>query len=315
MRDDGILVTGGAGFIGSHLVDLLLESGYTVYALDNLSTGKLENLEEAEGSPNFRFIRGDVTRSLSDVLGGSALGGGPPISAIFHLAARVDVTTSLERPLDDALTNYTGTINVLDYAIKNDIRWVTFSSSAAVYGDVRSLPVNEDDPLLPLSPYGLNKMASENLLRIYGENYNINTASLRFFNVYGPRQDPGNPYSGVISKFMEWGKNGQPLIIYGDGSQTRDFVYVKDVAAALHLAYRCGATGAFNIGTGTETSISRLAEEVSRISGNDLPKVHMEERKGEISRSQACVDKFERVCEFRPSTSLKQGLRETYRSI
>lgn len=315
MPDEGILITGGAGFIGSHLADLFLRSGYTVYVLDNLSTGKMENLENASDSPNFRFIRGDVTRDLSDVLGGSALGGGPPVTAIFHLAARVDVTTSLEKPMDDARTNYIGTINVLDYAIKNDIKSVIFSSSAAVYGDTKDLPVSEDDDTKPLSPYGLNKLASENLLRIYRENFRIRTAALRFFNVYGPRQDPGSPYSGVISKFMDWAREGKPLIIYGDGKQTRDFVYVEDVAMALYSAYHNRVSGVFNVGTGNETSVLELAGSVSKIAGRDLQKVHMDARKGEIKRSAASVDKLERECEYRPETPLKEGLRETFRNI
>ncbi len=313
VKDLGVLVTGGAGFIGSNLVDLLMENGYTVYVLDDLSTGKLENLERWSENGNFRFIPGDIRNPLDSILTSSKMGGGPPIGTIFHLAARVDVTTSFLDPEADMEVNYLGTLNVLEYASRMDVRKIVFSSSAAVYGDTEVLPVNEDISLDPLSPYGLNKMASEILLKIYKTQYGLDHTILRFFNVYGPRQDPGNPYSGVISKYMNWTRNKEPLMIYGDGSQTRDFIFVGDVADIMASAASSNFVGTLNVATGKENSVIDLADAVEEVGGNQLKRVHLPERKGEIIRSVANIAKLqEKLGPFEP-VSLKEGLRQTYR--
>jgi UDP-glucose 4-epimerase len=313
MRDRGVLVTGGAGFIGSHLVDLLMENGYTVYVLDDLSTGKLDNIEQWMDNGNFRFIRGDIREPLDNTLTPSKLGGGPPIGTIFHLAARVDVTSSFNDPRSDMEVNYLGTLNVMDHAWKTDVHKIVFASSAAVYGDTDKLPISEGSEIDPLSPYGLNKFSSEMLFRIYHSQYGLDYTVLRFFNVYGPRQDPDNPYSGVISKFMNWGRKGEPLMIYGDGVQTRDFIYVGDVAQIMMAAAGSSFVGTMNVATGMENSILDLAEGVEDILGKTLKRVYLPERKGEIIKSTADVTRLRELVEPSQMTSLKEGLRATYR--
>lgn len=313
MKDLGVLVTGGAGFIGSNLVDLLMENGYTVYVLDDLSTGKLENLDRWSDNGNFKFIPGDIRDPLDSTLTSSKMGGGPPISAIFHIAARVDVTTSFKDPRADMQVNYLGTLNVLEYAIRMDVKKVVFASSAAVYGDTDRLPVNENYDLDPLSPYGLNKLASEMLLKVYRVQYGLAHATLRFFNVYGPRQDPGNPYSGVISKFMDRNKHHEPMMIYGDGEQTRDFIFVEDVANIMLSAAGSDFVGTSNVATGIETSVLDLARSVDEVSGVEMKKVHLPERKGEIRRSVADITRLQDNLGPFETVPLKEGLRKTYR--
>ncbi len=313
MSEEAVLVTGGAGFIGSHLVDLLVENGHPVYVLDDLSTGNLGNLERWSGEHLLKCIRGDIRRPLEDSLTPSALGDGPTITTVFHLAARVDVTTSFEQPKEDMEVNYIGTLNVLDFALRAGAKRVVFSSSASVYGDVQELPVTEDASPNPLSPYGLDKLASEHLLRLYSEQFGIRTCSLRFFNVFGPRQNPANPYSGVISKFIQAAMGGDPLLIYGDGAQTRDFVYVKDVAEALYRAATSGIKGVYNVGSGKETSIMELARQVVKLSGKGSKMVHLDRRKGEILRSLSSIDKIASGSGWEPGTDLAEGLKATMR--
>jgi len=312
MKERAVLVTGGAGFIGSNLVDLLMESGYVVYVLDDLSSGTLDNLERWTDDPHFRFIRGDVSRPLGESVTPAALSGGPHIGWIFHLAARVDVTSSFEHPLEDARVNYTGTMNVLDHALKNGVEKVIFSSSAAVYGDTDEMPISEETPQNPLSPYGLHKLASEKLMDIYRRQWGLDTLVFRFFNVYGPRQDPSNPYSGVISRFMEKASSSQPLMIYGDGLQTRDFIFVEDVAQALLRGAMSRHSGTINLGTGSETSIIRLADLIIEMSGREIPKVHMQERKGEIRRSMADMSRFAGLFRETEMTPMREGLKRTF---
>jgi UDP-glucose 4-epimerase len=313
MSGEGVLVTGGAGFIGSNLVDMLLEKGHAVYVLDNLSTGRLENISEHLESSRLRFIRGDIRDPLENHLNPRTLGEGPLIEAIFHLAARVDVTSSFQAPLEDAKVNYLGTMNVLDYALRNGIKKVVFSSSAAVYGDAIDLPVSEASVASPLSPYGLHKYSSEQLLSIYNDQYGMRNTSLRFFNVYGPRQDPSSPYSGVITKFLERATRGEPLTVFGDGDQTRDFIYVRDVATSIYAAYVRSARGTLNIATGTETSVNRLAQLILSVTGSGSQVVHSPARKGEILRSFADVSAASEMIGFESEHDLRSGLVETYR--
>lgn len=313
MSGEGVLVTGGAGFIGSHLVDLLVEKGHAVYVLDDLSSGRMENLSMHEGSDAIRFIKGDVSRPMDECLNPGSMKGGPEIGAIFHLAARVDVTTSISNPLDDARVNYIGTLNVLDFALRNGVENMIFSSSAAVYGDVKEIPTPEDAPKSPISPYGSHKLASENILGMFNEHYGMRCTALRFFNVYGPRQDPSNPYSGVISKFIDASLRKDPLIIFGDGNQSRDFVYVRDVAEALYRAYLRSPSMVLNIGTGRETTVNSLAKTVIRTSGYDGRTVHMPERKGEIIRSCARISMAREHLDLTADTDIQQGVVETMR--
>ncbi|MBN1390654.1 MAG: NAD-dependent epimerase/dehydratase family protein [Candidatus Thermoplasmatota archaeon] len=313
MKDQGVLVTGGAGFIGSNLVDVLMENGYTVYVVDDLSTGKIENLRRWTGEDNFNFIKGDIRTPLDNTLTPSRLGGGPPIRTIFHLAAKVDVTSSFLDPRLDLEVNYIGTMNVLDYAVRNGVGKVLFTSSAAVYGDSEVLPVRESQPTDPLSPYGLHKLSSENLIRIYHGQYGLDHTVCRLFNVYGPRQDPSNQYSGVISRFMEKARRSEPVLIYGDGEQTRDFVFVNDVARILVMAANSGLNGTFNVACGIETSVNDISSVIETISGNELRRVHLPERKGEIRRSVADISMLREDLHFTEFTGIREGLRETYR--
>ncbi len=313
LNNEMVLVTGGAGFIGSNLVDLLMERGHPVMVLDDLSSGSMKNLERWMDDPSFRFIKGDIRRPLELSLTPQSLGESPPISAIVHLAARVDVTTSFENAREDLEVNYLGTLNVLEYALRAGIKNIVFSSSAAVFGDSSSVPVREDQVTAPLSPYGLNKLSSEQLMRIYSAQYGLSCKSLRFFNVYGPRQDPSNPYSGVISKFMSWALSSEPFIIYGDGEQTRDFVNVHDVAEAIYCAASSPTPGTYNIGTGRETSISDLAMEVASAAGIPSRTVNMPPRKGEIKRSCADIGLAAEKLSWEPSVGLKEGIRSTFR--
>ncbi|MBN1540041.1 MAG: NAD-dependent epimerase/dehydratase family protein [Candidatus Thermoplasmatota archaeon] len=313
MKEQGVLVTGGAGFIGSALVDLLMENKYTVLVLDDLSTGRMENLERWLDDDNFRFINGDIRHPLDGLLSPARMGSGPPISWIFHLAARVDVTSSFNDPRSDLEVNYLGTMNVLDHAVRSGVKKVVFTSSAAIYGDTSDLPIGESHPPEPLSPYGLHKLASERLIDIYHKQYNLRYTALRLFNVFGPRQDPSNQYSGVISKFMQKALGAEPLMIYGNGAQTRDFIYVGDVAEILVRAAGSSYNGPMNVATGTETSVNDLAAAVERISGKERKRVNLPERKGEIFRSVADVALLQEVLGMNETTDLREGLRETYR--
>lgn len=312
MIGETVLVTGGAGFIGSNLVDLLMERDHVVMVLDDLSSGKLENLERWMDDDRFSFIKGDITRPLSESLTSERTRSVPPIKTVFHLAARVDVTSSFEDPRADVLTNYMGTLNVLDHSLRHGINRVVYSSSAATYGDTVDMPVKEDSKKEPLSPYGLHKLMSERLLEIYRLQWGLSTVSLRFFNVYGPRQDPSNPYSGVISKFIFKALSGEPFLIYGDGTQTRDFIYVADIARALYMAADSTITGSHNAGTGKETSINRISELIREISGASDEPIRMPARKGEILRSRADISSLIELTGFQAETDLKQGLRNTY---
>ncbi len=303
-----IIVTGGAGFIGSHLVDHLIDQDHNVLVVDDLSSGSKGNLSRWIGDERLRFIRWDISSPLDGCEDLASCGG---VDCIFHLAARIDVITSFDEPLDDARRNYIGTLNVLEFAREHGCKQVIFSSSAAVFEDNGMVPIDEDAPKRPLSPYGFHKLMSEGLLRLYGDHHDMRNASMRFFNAYGPRQDPSNPYSGVISKFMEMASSGEPITIYGDGEQTRDFVYVEDIVRSLISAYIENGTGEFNVGTGVETSINTLADIIASHFSADGDRRHLPERRGEIRRSCALIDRIGKVLGYRPDTGLGDGIEKT----
>ena len=303
-----IVVTGGAGFIGSHLVDHLIDHDHNVIVVDDLSSGSTDNLSRWIGDERLRFVRWDITGPLDGCEELASCGG---IDCIFHLAARIDVITSFDEPLDDARRNYIGTLNVLEFAREHGCKQVIFSSSAAVFEDNGMVPIDEDFPKSPLSPYGFHKLMSEGLLRLYGDHHHMRNASMRFFNAYGPRQDPTNPYSGVISKFMEMASTDQPISIYGDGEQTRDFVYVEDIVRSLISVYKGNGIGEFNVGTGVETSINTLADIIASHFGAGVDRRHLPGRKGEIRRSCAIIDRIDRVLGYRPDTKLEDGIEKT----
>ncbi len=303
-----ILVTGGAGFIGSHVVDRLAERGDQVIVLDDFSTGSMGNLVRWRDDERVSVIEGDVAEDLAAPLAGSG-----PVTGIVHLAAQVSVVRSIARPLADLRTNARGTVQVLEFARRQaSPPKVVFASSAAVYGDVAEVPTPEDAPTRPLSPYGIDKLTSEHWLRFYSEVHGVPTSALRFFNVYGPRQDPSSPYSGVISIFIERAAAGRPITIYGDGEQTRDFVYVADVARAIVAAVdHPNATEPANVATGQTLTVRALAEHLVAIQGTATEISHGPGRSGEVRHSHAKVERLQEFFGLSAVTALDEGLRAT----
>ena len=278
-----VLVTGGAGFIGSHLVDSLVSAGCKVAVLDNLSSGNYANLKHLEGK--FAFYRDDIRnqRAISTAAEGCEV--------IFHLAAIVSVPQTIEDPVESDAVNDTGTLLVLDTARRKKARRVIFSGSCAVYGDDRRLPKQEDMNPKPQSPYAVQKLAGEYYARVYYELYGLEAVALRYFNVYGPRQDPLSPYSGVISIFMAKALHNEPAVIYGDGNQSRDFIYVQDVVRANLLAAAAKGVGGqvMNIGTGRSVVIKQLWKSICALSGQNLEPEYAPKRPGDIVKSVAGI--------------------------
>ena len=301
------VVTGGAGFIGSHTVDHLLAAGDRVVVLDNFSTGKRANLAHHAGNDRLEIITCDIAHGIF-----AALARAGRVDRIVHLAAQVSVVHSVANPLVDMQVNYGGTLHVLEYARATGVKKVTFASSAAVYGDVDALPVGEDVRCQPVSPYGIDKLASELALDYYANVHGVPATWLRFFNVFGPRQDPTSPYSGVISIFADRARAGKPLTIFGDGSQTRDFVYVGDVVRAIAAALGDGNSRTVaNVGRGGEISVLELARTIVELCGNRSTIEHAPARQGEILRSRANVDRLRDRLGVVAQTNLVDGLRKT----
>jgi len=299
------LVTGGAGFIGSHLVDALVSSGCKVTVLDDLSTGRLSNLEHLKD--NITFYKGDIcNRETLD----TAVKG---CDVIFHQAAMVSVPQTVENPVDSAMTNEVGTLFVLESARKNNVKRVVLASSCAVYGDDSQLPKVENMLPKPLSPYAVQKLTGEYYARLYSDLYGVETVCLRYFNVYGPRQDPTSPYSGVISIFMSKAVSKEAPVIFGSGNQYRDFVFVDDVVNANLLA--AIAEGAsrevFNIGTGKYVTIDRLWKMTCDLCGLNIKPGYKPPRDGDIVESVANIDHAKTVLGFNPKYSFEKGLGVT----
>ena len=299
------LVTGGAGFIGSHLVDELVAAGCKVTVVDNLTSGHMANLEHVKNK--ITFINADIRDK--DILIEAANG----CDAIFHLAAIVSVPQTIAEPIDSALINDIGTLYVLEAARHNQVKKVVFSSSCAVYGDDPELPKTEDMIPKPCSHYAVQKLAAEHYLRVYHELYGIQTASLRYFNVYGPRQDPSSPYSGVISIFMTKAASKTAPVIFGDGNQSRDFIYVKDVVKANLLAACAGSSNgrAFNIGTGNFVRIKQLWETVCDFDGLKIDANFEPARSGDIVHSVANADRARSLLHFEADYPFEKGLKLT----
>lgn len=273
-----VLVTGGAGFIGSHTVEHLLAQSARVRVLDNFSSGRRENLPAHAA---LEVIEGDV-REPAAVEG--ALRG---VTHVLHLAAQVSVAASVERPVDSAATNVTGFLNVLDGARRAGVGRVVHASSAAVYGLPARVPLAETAPSLPISPYGLEKSIDDQYAALYAGLYEMSTLGLRYFNVYGPRQDPRSPYSGVISIFCDRLRAGRTLTVHGDGQQTRDFIYVADVALANARALATQHTGTCNVATGRSVSLLTLIAALAAAAGVTAQVEHGAERAGDIRHSSA----------------------------
>lgn len=299
-----VVVTGGAGFIGSHLSDKLAESDYQVIILDDLSTGKMENIELLIKRDNVKFVKGSITdlTMLKEVLHG--------VQYVFHLAAIASVPRSISDPQLSHEVNTSGTLRVLLAAKDSGVSKVIYSSSSAVYGDTPTLPQREDMPPSPQSPYAVSKLTGEYYCRVFQQVYSLPAVCLRYFNVYGPRQDPDSQYAAVIPKFIKMISQGRPPVIYGDGSQTRDFIFVKDAVAANILAAESESTGVFNIGAGNSISISELALLITRLMGSNLTLVHKPARPGDIMHSLADISQAE-AFGFRPKYILAKGLEET----
>ncbi len=313
MKTQPILVTGGAGFIGSHVVDRLVARGERVVVVDDLSSGHRRNLAHHldAAEPSVRLVEADLAEGLRATLAPieAELG---PLTRTVHLGAQVSVMKSIDDPLEDLRVNGKGVVEVLEHARAVQSRKVVFASSAAVYGDTAVVPTPEDVGKAPLSPYGIDKLAGEHWLHMYAAVLGVPTSPLRFFNVYGPRQDPSSAYSGVISIFLDRSLRKAQLRIYGDGQQTRDFVYVGDVATAIVAALdHAEATPPCNVGTGHTVTVQQLAEAIQKVCGSDRAIEYAEARAGEIRDSQAVVDRLFEIFGVRAKTSLEEGLRQT----
>jgi UDP-glucose 4-epimerase len=299
-----ILITGGAGFIGSHLADALLAAGtHEVSILDDLSAGKRDRVDSRA-----RFYHGNI-RNADEV---RMIVDREKPEVIFHLAAQMDVRRSVAEPVFDAEVNLIGLINLMEAGRLNGLRRVIFSSTGgAIYGEQEAFPCDESHPMRPVSPYGVAKMATEAYLFFYKTQYGIDYAALRYANVYGPRQDPHGE-AGVVAIFCGRLLEGKPCTIYGDGAQTRDYVYVGDVVRANVAALSAKIAGAINIGTGVETSVNQLYSTLAAIAGSEGKATHAAARPGEQSRSVISPARAARELNWHPEVTLTDGLSRTY---
>jgi UDP-glucose 4-epimerase len=302
-----VVITGGAGFIGSHLADVLITDNQ-VTIIDDLSTGTLNNITDIITNKNIKFIRESVLNLelLESIF--------QDVDFVFHLAAIPSVVRSINDPIATNEVNITGTLNVLSAARKSKVKKVVFASSSAVYGEASELPTKEDTPLNFQSPYALTKLTGEYYCRLFKELYRQPTICLRYFNVYGPRQSSASEYSAVIPLFLHNVLKKRSPVIYGDGNQTRDFVFVEDVVQANIIAAESEATGVFNIGSGESITINNLAQKIIAITGNNLQPTHKKVRIGEIRDSLADITLALKLG-YIPKHSLDSGLRETKKSI
>jgi UDP-glucose 4-epimerase len=298
------LVTGGAGFIGSHLAEELLKRGHRVRVADSLITGKRANLDVIKG---VEFLQGD----LADEAFAAKVCAG--MDFVLHQAAIPSVPRSVDDPVTSNRANITATVNVLDAARKARVRRLVYAGSSSAYGDTPTLPKREDMPTAPKSPYALQKLVGEQYCRMFTELYGFETVTTRYFNVFGPRQDPGSPYSGVISLFATAVLAGKQPIIYGDGEQTRDFTYIANVVDGVLKA--CDAPRAagevVNVATGMRISLKELLQTLNRLAGSNLAPIYKDARAGDVRDSQADISKAKALLGYRPTVNLEEGLRLT----
>lgn len=300
-----ILVTGGCGFIGSHIVEALIRDGNRVRVLDNFSSGRRENLAPVKDS--VEIIEGDI-RDVGAV--SAAMRG---VNVVFHEAALVSVFDSVARPRDNHEINCTGTLNVLIAARDNKAHRLVFASTAAIYGNDPTLPKREEMRPQPESPYAVAKLAGEHYLRIFHNLYGLETVALRYFNVYGPRQDPRSPYSGVVSKFVQCIQENRAPTVFGDGMQSRDFVFVRDIVQANLAAMKTAGAGdgsVFNVASGRTATLLDLLQTLSELIGRDMTPVFEPVRAGDIRDSSASIEAIGRHLNYRAAHDLKAGLRE-----
>jgi UDP-glucose 4-epimerase len=301
MNNKKVLVTGGAGFIGSNLVKSLVENGNSVTVLDNFLSGYRDNLDSF---PSVRIIEGDIRdkNAVEIAIKGAEV--------VFHLAASVGNKRSIDLPITDAEINVLGTLNVLEASRKEGVRKIVTSSSAGIFGELKTLPIKEDHPIEPDSPYGCTKLCEEKLCLSYAKLYDIEAVCLRYFNVYGPNQR-FDAYGNVIPIFVFRMFNNEPLIIFGDGEQTRDFVHVDDVVQAnIKAANTIGVSGAFNIASGTRVTINQLVKMITKDHLNGVEIKRGPERPGDVRHSLADISLANKMIGFQPTVDLEIGVKE-----
>ena len=286
MKNKNILITGGLGFIGSHIADELMEDNH-ITIIDNLSTGNIKNLKNPEND-NLKIVKEDIRNSNLKELT-------TDIDYIFHLAAMASVPLSVENPIECNDVNVNATVELLKAATDNGVGKIVFSSSSAVYGENRNMPLKETEPLMPTSPYAASKASCELYLKSFHDSYGLKYTALRYFNVFGPRQDKNSQYAAVIPNFISALLEGKQAIIYGDGEQTRDFVYVRDVVRANIAACKSDFNGVVNVASGEKLTINRLYGIVKDTLGSDLEPDYQPERLGDIKHSLADVSGMENI--------------------
>jgi len=300
------LVTGGAGFIGSNTVDELVRRGHSVVVLDDLSSGKEENLAEVRSK--ITFVKGSVTdlEAVQKAIHQAEF--------VIHLAARTSVPRSVKDPLETNRINVEGTLNVLVAARDNKVKRIVFAASSSAYGETPTLPKTEAMQPQPISPYGVSKYVGELYAQTFGRCYGLENVCLRYFNIFGPRQDPDSPYSGVLSRFSTAFLEEQAPVVYGDGEQTRDFTYVDNAVQGNLLACEtAGASGqVFNIGTGGRVSLNQTLDLLRKISGKNLPAKFEPAREGDIRDSQADIARAKEVLGYEPTVMFEEGLERTF---
>ena len=297
-----VLVTGGAGFIGSHTVDRLLAQDYSVRILDNFSNGSRNNLPHDHD--RLEIIEGDIC-DLGDVK--AAMDG---VNHCIHLAAQVSVVSSVEDASFSAQQNILGFVNVIEAIRKFNVSRLVYASSAAAYGNPVELPLNESSQLLPESPYGLEKKVNEQYATLFSSLHNMSACGMRYFNVFGPRQDPKSPYAGVIALFVERIKSKKAVTIFGDGLQTRDFVFVKDVAETNIAAMQSDYNGVCNVATGKTVTLLELIEILEKLCGSKVEKIFDAPRDGDIVHSAANVERMKTQLHFSAQIDLQTGLQK-----
>ncbi|MBW2732467.1 MAG: SDR family oxidoreductase [Deltaproteobacteria bacterium] len=304
-----VLITGGAGFIGSHIAERFVKDGHEVRIIDNLSSGHVENL--AGFRDGVTFTQGDIRnrRLLEELCEGCEL--------VYHEAAVVSVPYSVSYPQETHDVNIQGTLNVLEAARAQGVRRVVFAGSAAVYGEEPTLPKVETMAAEPIAPYGVEKITSEYYCRVFNQLYGLETVTLRYFNVFGPRQDPSSAYSGVISIFVDRALSGRGPVVFGDGEQSRDFVFVDNVVQANMLAgQKAEAAGrVYNVGLGKETTLNQLLAMLGRITGKELVASYAEARAGDIRESVASIQRISTELGYDPRVPVEEGLRRLVDSL
>ncbi len=301
------LVTGGAGFIGSNITEELVRRGLRVRVFDNFSTGSMENLAALKGK--FELVRGDLRRpaDLARAMNG--------VAYVLHQAALRSVPKSVDNPFDAHENNATGTLNALMAAKKAGVKRFVYAGTSSAYGDAKVFPQKESLPAAPVSPYAVSKLAGEHYCRVFAKTYGLEAVTLRYFNVFGPRQNPESVYSAVIPRFMELAVQGKPLEVHWDGRQSRDFTYIANVVdgnikAALAPSPVSGLT--INVATGTNISLLDIVRELERITGRRLPRVHSPMRKGDVRKTYSDIALARRVLKYRPLVSFPKGLELTW---